>query len=620
MPTVPDIQTQLTEQTRAIIDRRDVSQFPSTDQEAAVKKAQELRKAAESKADRQAMLRQYAEQRVTDERILQFAEHSVPNTMPDAVTGKRTGTEAGEFDTLVAQGRLIKRYIEGKNIDALVGGDEAARRKAKDAVIRLAELLPGADQIFIDLKTGKPMSESERRVFITGLMNDPEFIRVVSQVFSERTDPNTAKQMLAEAMQKRRQFEDAKVAVQRAEKEQDKLVQEIRDINDELAKFSVQIDNSGNITSRGEYAQKIDDIDQAIAKILNGETEATFIANRKGIIENLQKQLSNIQRLLDKQPPNYKSLQKDFNNVVNQLATYEEPLNRLNELKKDKNEYEEKKKELQKNLEDKQKQLDQTKDRLDDARRALGIASAEWELAKPLGQLNLESVVTEAASRYFTEKMTQIEEAQREILEKEIAQTQNAEEKKILEQLGQKWMKVETRGAVAKFFKGDRGYEVDKYKVDQHFHELLINGPDAFRKLAFDFPISDEVWAKVQDRVIQTLIQRKLRAGGLKEGEAEIIFNSPWGNEVITKAIAENARFNSDVLAKLQEAGVLEGQDMGSIRKAIGKHRGLVGILLLLIFGAGAVSLLSAGLATEALIGASGGGGGFLGSRVMKGS
>ena len=84
----------------------------------------------------------------------------------------------------------------------------------------------------------------------------------------------------------------------------------------------------------------------------------------------------------------------------------------------------------------------------------------------------------------------------------------------------------------------------------------------------------------------------------MKSGEAELIFNSTWGKDVIGKAQAENARFNSEVLGKLQADGLIQSADAEGIKAAVAKHPKLATLLLALIFGAIA---LPAGLAVGAV-------------------
>jgi hypothetical protein len=618
----PDVQ-QRTEVTRATLEReKPIGRSSKRDQELA--NAEKLRKVADSRADRHTLLEQYAHQRISEQDITRFAEYGVSNTNPDATTGERRGDELTDYTEIVTTGKQLIKYLEKGDINEIKGGsNEGIRKGMQESVIRIAEMLPAADAVFTvedtstTPPTSKPMSETDRLKLISGVMNDPEFLAVVRKISADRLNPETAKQRLAEAIEKRKTYEDKRVAEQRAKKKFNDLGGDITHINDELKKYEVIKDKTGAIVSQGEEAQKIAELQTDVSKLISTggfANEAAYIAKHQANVEGAQATFNAMQERLARlsiraTDTERKAATDELAEAGRQLAQAKEPLVSLTNLKTEIAKKEVAKKQLEDSLSEKTTQKDEAQSALDDAKRATFLAKAEYDLVDPVKDVRPDAIAAAAAQKYFSEKQENLTEAQQAMLQEKMTE----DDEKLAERIGRMWYQDETRGRIGKFFKGNRGYVVNEDSVNKHFADLMrdpalgTGGPEALRN---KLGIPKEQWDRVQDSVVQTLVQRKIESGGLREGEARIIFNSPWGGELITKAIETNKEFNEKVLSPLEAQGYLKDKSPEGIRKLIAEHPFLAALLLPMILGVGAAAVMPATAVAGSIIGGLGAGAG----------
>lgn len=635
-----DIQKNQEQVARAAIERP--TGAPAT-LSAEQKAAQELRKTESSTKAGTDWLQATAARRVGDAEIQRVAEASTLNTTPDAITGKRTNTtEVSAYDAIVLTGTSIRGYTESGSIESVKGTTEqdAVRKEMMAAVLRMAEQVPGADALFKDA-AGKAIPSKDKDKIITGLMNDPEFMAFVKSVQSERSDPQNIQQELGAAMLRRKTYEQKMMTETQAQEKHDALGKKITELKKDERKFDATIDPKTSL-AKGEYAREIVNIDTAVATLVHTDgTEAAYIARNQLEVSKANAQREAAQRRLENLPVNASKTLKDqaaddLADEMKALALAQKPLNELALLRQRQEDIRNKHNDVQGSIVTTQEQQALAKDVLDNAKHETIYAKADFDSINPAENLSANALLTEASRQYFEDRLEKLDVAQQAKLEEELAKSKSEVERKAKEELARKWMQDETRGAMGKFFKGDRGLVVNETALKVDFDKLLLpppaGGPDALRT-ALEYgalksdgtpnpnPLSDEQWANVQDFAIQKLIERKLQAGGLKEGEARVIYDSPWGEAAIGKAIASNKNFSEGVLGGLIASGDLEGTDMGSIRKFVGKHPVWSTLLLSILMGVGAGVLLPAGAVLSAAGGLGAAGvtsGSVLGASTIK--
>lgn len=174
------------------------------------------------------------------------------------------------------------------------------------------------------------------------------------------------------------------------------------------------------------------------------------------------------------------------------------------------------------------------------------------------------------------------------------------------------------------------GTAIDKQNVNDDYATLMREGPEGVminilrtqRNPDTGGPYTpDEAKAflaanpdyveKTQPAMLNYLLTRRLKTGGISADEADVITMSPWGQGVITEALNKNAEHNSEVKGLMEAGGLARHGFWDRLRDEIKKNPSL--LMLLLTGGIAALPLAIAG-------GVLGAGAGVAGAGIFGGA
>lgn len=218
----------------------------------------------------------------------------------------------------------------------------------------------------------------------------------------------------------------------------------------------------------------------------------------------------------------------------------------------------------------------------------------------------MEGVFNQATIDFITTELTKAEKARTDLNEeaKTVAKA-NADkevadvEVKALEGLATKW---ETNRTIRVLWNTKTVRETDKAQVRTDYDTLLTSGPEAFMRtylLRVDPTLNiaklnalianRELMDRLQPQVLEALLAKRIDGGmgKIQEGEARRIAASPWGKELITKAIGRNEAIQKEIDA-LRAKGIVSGDFLTWLNKQSGM--GLAALLIWLFGTVGAVA------------------------------
>lgn len=175
-------------------------------------------------------------------------------------------------------------------------------------------------------------------------------------------------------------------------------------------------------------------------------------------------------------------------------------------------------------------------------------------------------LVSEATMQYMEDKVAAAEQAERQVIDKQIAETDDEAEKTILKQLLERWERDKTSGV----FRKSTTRVYDKTAIDRDFKELISSGDPklllqkmlsggALTPAEIADKLADQAFVdKMQPQVIERLLASKLSTGKLTEADARTIFNSPWGTGMIDAALKRRDDLAKNI-ADLASKDILEG-------------------------------------------------------------
>ena len=214
---------------------------------------------------------------------------------------------------------------------------------------------------------------------------------------------------------------------------------------------------------------------------------------------------------------------------------------------------------------------------------------------------SLEDIYTEATVQWMEERMNEAEAAQRRIIERDRGAAGDPAERAIEDALLNRWDKEVTRGLRKKHTER----EFDKDKIDDDWDGLFARdgGPKAIMRrilvdagfTSVDGQIDDimnnpEFVAKMQPKVVERLVTRRIQTGKITETQARFILDNDWGVGMIEAAI-QNKKGVQEAIDKLRGDGVLKGEGVKDWIKHMDKGKALMVLLIVLGLIVGGVAI-----------------------------
>lgn len=506
----------------------------------------------------------------------------------------------GEAKKLTSLG---KDYLE-KGFDPL---DPARKTEIRKAIEGVYNLWPDG-KLVLD-----GMSPTDKQAFLDRVAKDPEFVEKVRSAYERATDPSNllqdnvsevkkesldagrkakAKQDEIDANNGRRTANDAMLE-QFADRTAHggirgaKLV-ELENINNELPTLNSDLeDNQERYEAAREDVRQLEQLRGFT--MMRGEDIAginTQISQRSVEVRALKREITRINGVLQRKT----SLESELRNLSDsreQLANATDTL---------KGEFE---------------QLQETQ-----ARSQANLASAKSVRGtQEEGYLDgLRGVFSDATAEYALDKKQAADDAERRVIDDEIAKAVDPAEKALLQGMQNFDSDTIQESGFWKFKTRKSVRILNKVKIDGSFDNLVKvgGGPKEAIKaelIANGISLADaeakvndaEFVAKMQPQFLEKLVSKKLQVGGMTEEDARRVVESDWGDGLIQKALAKNEQVNS-ALNELVNKGVITGTSAESLRKLSGKN--LLWILAMIlgsvaVGGLGAASLAAGAISKE---------------------
>ncbi|MDO8461160.1 MAG: hypothetical protein Q7S38_01815 [bacterium] len=474
-------------------------------------------------------------------------------------TIRGTGTEeARRLDTAKNYTGLTKDFLE-KGFDGLSSSQKIAARSMVD------NALNAFPEMEAFLST---MSPGEVNAVLDTLLKNPEYAASLSRVFEKAAEPSKA--LASEAVSDLKTKFDEESQKEKAKTDEiSKNSREASKINTELDQFA----KKGGISST--KLKELEDLTRDMPDIQRNLADAQerFDEAKETIRDVDQRRRVQLGRGVDDttvQDAEITARRKEARIFQREIIGYQDKIQRKASLEQEKASLEQEKQKLEENrvkLEDELKI--QTKARIaaqaDYATAKMDRASQEDDYVD-----GLRGMFGEATFQYLEDKIEKAETAQKELLQQEEANAEDPAEKAILSKIQTRWEKVEG------------GY--NKEKIDSDYKSVLSsNGAiEVLREMLItsgfsldeaNVKLADKAFVeKMQPKVVEKLLTRKLQTGKPTEQEARLIIESEWGKGMIDKAIA-NKKELKDAVNTLMAEGVVKD------------NKGLLKLLLLLFGG-----------------------------------
>lgn len=481
------------------------------------------------------------------------------------------------FDEAQKYATLSKDFLE-KGYDGLNTAQKGEVRQFAEQAMRA---WPEADNLL------SGMSPADRQAAIEAVLKAPEYTAKVRSIFEGAIDPS---KILPDTVSEiRTKFDDIK------RREEEIKAGRIRS-DSESNSIKAQLDQFKTIGGiDGSKLSELKNLERELPQ-LNIDLQSS--RDRLETTSDLIKSLENLKTVatlrgeditpIDQQVTLRRQDQRTFRRDIEETNG---KINRKSALEQERETLEQKRQQLEgerTHLEEELKSLTQERigAQADLASAQLTHNSQEQDFVD-----SLKNVFSEGTMQYLESKITEAEEVQRQLIEEEKARTVDPAEKAILDSLLSRWEKTKTIGILGKRTIS----ELNREKIKKDFGNLMTGGPNQVMRdilieeggmLAFeaDAKLNDPAFVeKMQPKLVERLITRRIQTGKLTEDDARRIIESDWGKGMIDNAI-NNRKVISDALEKLGEKGVLRGGISEWIRKKSGGN--FLKFLLLILFGA----------------------------------
>lgn len=473
---------------------------------------------------------------------------TVRNVTEDAERTKPGGGGKEKLrDVADRAGLLTEKFLKG-GFDSITDPSEKALMRVQ-LEKSLTRLWPEAQKHFADMKARDPRAFAAH---LESILKDPKYAGVVQEVMKNVVDAEGKLPVIPQELREKLADFDGKIQVNRREYTNAKIAQK-KAAEDMKREFGID-------RKTGTKAPSLDELDTLV------KTEET---------ERVEKQT--IEHDLVTLRADFQKKQHDWDLVVSGKAKTPDPdavkqaMEKAHDAVADAEkrkvvieQHEARLKQLRdrkSQLENEEARLEGEMERLDDEKLVLEQQKADVQSDVDLITLerthhqdayvrSLEEAFQTAGVQYFEGRYEDAEKAQLKVLEDEKEKAATDDEKKVYDNLLMKrWKSVRTGS-----FNREKVVP-NKENIQADMQILLQQGPEA---LMNNMGITDpELQKKVQTAVVRTLLQEKLRTGGFKQGEAEYVFNSRWGEGLLAEAMQRNEALQAQ-MNQLKEAGVLK--------------------------------------------------------------
>lgn len=547
----------------------------------------------------------------------------------DKTTGKKKravgSEEEARFGNASAVVELTEMYKD-KGYDGIT--DTNIQKELRNRVISMLTSWSGANDFFDNFPAGTPrntaMKEAAERI-----LRDPSLAPLLTQALNEAFDPNKLPPEFNQDLKAKVEQIDKKITAKSSQKT---IVSTAKDTaSTELDKFK-PINGKGRELSKliREEPTLVRDIKTYNDKVrsLQGDVSIHESARRRAILAKDATAQTDAETAIN-------NLNSEIKNLETDIEAKEKQLARKQQLEDEKKQYEDEKAKKQAELDKIEEELIDLND--EKTRADTELASAKNKRAEQEKNFvaGIEGVFAEATARYIESTLQRANEVQNNILEGLEKSGTDAEsqrlariEKSVLEHLTKQWdtdRPVSILGFRSKVIK-----EVNRNQVNRDFNNLVSNEPgsgvdeviDDYLAAAdpslthaqrIDLIVNKEFKDRIQPQILEALVAKKIQIGQMREGDARRIVESPWGTDLITKAIAKNENAQKQIDA-LRNQGIISGDFVSWLGKQGGES--LLAILIALL-GAAAVgvgtvllnpAMVTGGIAAAAGVGTAAGG------------
>lgn len=581
---------------RAVLEKAPVAPPPpGSAQEAAGKIRGKLQEQGPRSAVEAMRQRAPIEQRKIDE----LADQNIGTERNADGSKKRpAGSEVEKrFDDAQKYAKLSKDLLE-QGYDRLTVAQKGEARKFVEQAIKA---WPEGNNLFVG---PPPMAATDKQAIIEAVLKDPELLVKARSVFEQTIDSSRALQdTVSEAgtkLDEAKKIEtDKKAAISRNNTEKTTVEAELK-----------QFQTTGGID--GPKLARLKAIEAALPTLTSDlRTKQNQIADARDTIKDLEySRRVALNRGVDTTTIDGELTAKrsESRTLQTEITDIETQINEKVSLESDRTTFEQKKQQLEEEriqLNEELKTLTQERIRVqaEFATAKLSRASQEQDFVD-----SLKGVTSEATMQYLEEKVAAAELVQRQLLEEEKARAVDPAEKVVLDAILTRWDKEVEKES---FWSGTRYKTVEfkKEKIDIDFGTMIsakdpkpvirdmliasgMSAADADAKLS-----DPEFMNKVQPKVVERLITRKLQTGKITEQEGRVIKESDWGETAVTAAI-QNKKGLKAMFDELRAEGALKGGIKEWYKR---KSGGNILKLLLLIFGTATILPIGAIKLSETL-------------------
>lgn len=489
---------------------------------------------------------------------------------------QRRFEEANKWNGLT-QG-LIERGIDGLGLEQ--------QKLAIEQVKAVLQKIPDAERLWWGLSAEQANEE------IRQLLRDPDFIAKIREVRSEATGESRLITVDLAAVQTK--LEATKTKKEQAEKNLAQNNGERDEVTARLEQFEDRTATSGRKGAKVEELEKLEEDapdlsarQEEIAGLLEG-TQA-----RIRDLENTQLALALKGRTSPELDTQLSEKRAEASNFRKEMSTIRTRLARREALQRERGELQERKGQLEQKRIDLESAVSETGREHSLAQIELDSISLERTQAEEEFVAGLRNVLRDGTFAYLESKIANAEQTLGEMLDEEIAQTQDIAEKAFLTGVKSSYVgrpykekvggflgigkREEWRPGLPKSEVIDREYQLFlesgnpipliNARLETGRDPTTLTDEDITRLLS-----NQEFVQKMGTRAIEELLKARLKTGEITPNEAQIIADSDWGAAAILEGIKKNpeadelvkdlkaqtgAKSNKELLSKLDSKGIL---------------------------------------------------------------
>lgn len=489
--------------------------------------------------------------------------------------------EQTRFDEARALGDTAKALAES--------GFESLTDTQQDALV---------DSLITDVLDRRPafagLDPAEKDAIAIGMLINPAYERKIGELLAQGLKPDEIIEASTKMAEAKGVFDLAEQAFR------DKQSESITTVR-ERANTQRQLDEFNETTILGTRGVKFDELERLrVDELLNREMiDETIVDLKAGgksdaDIDAMKAQVTEkIARGEDIADPD--------ETMVKELLDIQRDIDRIGELETEQTNLEAERERLNQRLLELPDEIAEFQHTRDEKENELLAVRGQKMIQEQSVIENMRRVAPNAANEFLADEIQKRATEYQSQLNEMLKQTNDADDKKILEKKKSRWDKAEIRGDNIRF-------TIKKNMVNRDMRTILLgDGPESILKEMLTEGVKDpqekdriekrlaedkEFVKKWTDDIASTVVTKKLQSGRLYEGEIRVMLDRPWGQGAIDQAIANDE-------AKRKAIEKIYG-DIGSpsyvdrIKKAAGSN--WLKVLMLLLVGGVAGTAITARL------------------------